>query len=140
MGIGVTSNFMALTDHPLEETPLGQRILSNDKECRWNVFGHQNIEDLRGPARVRAIVEGERDEAWAITRASDRIGSWHPHEIDVRKQAVRAQGQATFARRWKRRDTQNFAMPSNVDIGALGEMDETRWASRGTDSFSENRP
>ena len=74
MGVGVAADHMALIQLALHQTRPGLHILANDEEGRGRLLFLQNIENLRGPTRVRAIIKGQGDKPRMGPIAFDLIG------------------------------------------------------------------
>ena len=60
MGIGVVADFMALGHHPLHEAGIGLGIAADDEEGGRHMLGLEDVENLRRPFRIGAVVEGQR--------------------------------------------------------------------------------
>src|SRR5438552_2981222 len=71
MRVGVAADLVALADHALEQAALGEGILADNEEGRVNLLLLEDVEDMRCPARVRTVVEGQRDLTRAIACSSD---------------------------------------------------------------------
>src|SRR3954471_10242607 len=108
MGIGMAADLMALPDRAGEQRALRDRILADDEEGRRNMPRLENVEDLRRPSRIGAVVEGQRNQARAISVPSNRVGPRYAQKVDVREQAVGAVGNLTEPRRRKRGDPEDF--------------------------------
>ncbi len=122
MSIGVAADFVTLTDHSQKQRAFRDRIFADDEEGRGDVPGLQDVEDLRSPALIGAVVKGQRDHARAITVASDRVRTRHPDEIDVGEEAVRAVGRLADAGGRERGDPENLTAAFDIDIGSLGDL------------------
>src|SRR5437764_15310920 len=49
------------------------RLDADQEKCRRGVFFFQNVENLRGPLRVRSVIEGKRDLVRAVAVARDAV-------------------------------------------------------------------
>ncbi len=63
VGEGVDADLVALGDDPADQLRVGGGLGADHEEGGVDAGPAQHVEDLRGPARVGAVVEGERDRA-----------------------------------------------------------------------------
>ncbi|CAM5662513.1 hypothetical protein SANTM175S_02329 [Streptomyces antimycoticus] len=61
MGEGVHPDLMARGPHPADQLRMADHHLAQYEEGPPHPVAAQDVEDLRGPAGVRAVVEGERN-------------------------------------------------------------------------------
>src|SRR5205814_2333762 len=106
------------------QSSLGEGILTDDKKGRRDVPRFQNVEDLRRPARIGTVVEGQCNQSGPVSGPGDRKGPGYVDEFDVREQAIRSITELAFPCGRKRREPEDFAIAFDVDIGALRDASE----------------
>lgn len=65
--IGVIADSMAFADHPGYQGGMLLRTAADHEECSFDFIFAQHIQELRGEARIRHIIEGESDHFAAGT-------------------------------------------------------------------------
>ena len=78
VGDRVVAETMAARDHAADEGRLGTGLLPDLAEGRDGVVASEDVEDLRGVARGRAVVEGQCDDlaAGASGGEHDGLRAW----------------------------------------------------------------
>ncbi len=61
MRVGVAPQFIAVRKNALHQRRIGLRIRADHEERRLHVLAFENVENLRRPLGIGAVVEGERD-------------------------------------------------------------------------------
>ena len=59
MGEGVVPQLMTFLENALDQTRLGLCLFSYHKEGRGNFFPFENIENLRSPIRIGAVIKSQ---------------------------------------------------------------------------------
>ncbi len=71
MGIGMVADIVAILDHLPQQGRVTDRLFADDEEGCRHVLLFQDLEDLRRPAAVRPVVEGQGQLARNIAGAAD---------------------------------------------------------------------
>jgi hypothetical protein len=71
VGEGVIADLVPLVDDPPQQLGVRLALGANDEERGRHAFAAKRVEDLRGPARIRTVVEGQGDLSLSITRAAN---------------------------------------------------------------------
>ena len=115
---GVVPNRIAFAVNSLRDAGKLVGLDSNQEKSRSCILGFQDIENLRSPFRVRAVVECDRHFVGTITVTSDAVwfGQVLEHLVGDHL-AAGVDGQIAGSMRRPLFDAQNFALAFHVDVG-----------------------
>ncbi len=130
VGVGVVAHHVPLVDLAGDETGVGLHVLADDEEGRRGVLGLEDVEDLRRPAGVGAVVEGQGHQAGVRSVTLDDVGGGHHLIALVLDQAGgRVDGQRALAGGGTGRHVQHF--PGSVEVHVLGRRQIGQVGGRG---------
>ena len=122
VGEGVVADVVALGDFALHQPRRHLGVRADDEERGRHVLGLEDVEDLRRPLRIGAVIEGQRDLVRQRAGALDHVRSGQAGValvVDAAVVLVHIDG--TCARCGLRSDLEHFALAFDVDVLALAD-------------------
>jgi hypothetical protein len=75
MGVGVVADFVAFAHHALHEADILSGLGADEHEGSLDVLLFQDVENLRRPLGIGAVVEGDGDLIGMVAVVLDRVGA-----------------------------------------------------------------
>src|SRR5216684_3096291 len=111
------ADLVSLAENALGQRVVGFRLSPNQKESSSGVLLFQDVENLRRPLRIRAVVEGDGDLVWAGAIAADPVGLWQRvHGLIADQAGGRVHGYFALPVFWRGFNIQNFAVTLHVHV------------------------
>ncbi len=116
MVVGVIADLVPVSDDPLQQPRMLQRIFPDDEEGRRSAGPFQHLQYLRRPFRIRPIVEGQGQHLAILPAgALHLIGGGQRAIAFLFNRPERPEGDGAMALRRRGGDAQDLARP--LDIG-----------------------
>src|SRR6202011_2472347 len=117
MSKGVVSDFMTFPVNALGQTAEILSLESDQKKCSRHMLAFEDIENFRGPCRIRTVVEGHGELVLAEAIARHTIGLGQTVEGFVGDESgLLVNAQIALAIGGPRLDVQDFAAALHVDV------------------------
>ena len=123
MSKGVVSDFMAFPVNALGQTAEILSLESDQEECSRHMLSLEDVENLRGPCRIRTVVEGHGKSVFAetIARHTIRLGQTVERFV-VDESGLLVNTQIALAVGGPGLDVQDFAAALHVDVLARRDI------------------
>src|SRR5437899_5198180 len=123
MGEGMIPDRAALVSNPLCQTGELVGLNSNQEERRGCMFGLENVENLRSPLRIGAVIECDHDLVGRVAVSRDSIRLWQGLEdFVVNHFTVRVHADVARAVSGLIFNAKNLPLAFHVDLGAWGDV------------------
>src|SRR5690349_20958160 len=73
----MVADLMAFIDDPFKQIRICLAILAHDKKRRFYIFCFKNVQNLRCPAGVRAVIKCQDNLPWLIASSLNEIRRWN---------------------------------------------------------------
>ncbi len=126
MGIGVIADIVTIPHHLAQQRRMANCFFTDDEEGGGYFFLFKNFQDLRRPARIRAIIESQGQLAGDIAGSADDERRWQALVDLVLRHARFVIGHDATAGLRRILDMDHFAIAIDLIVAQRGQLVEIR--------------